>query len=161
VDTKFYTAPLFYGPHYYPQQVISRMPLFYCSPMSHDFGQPVRDWECVDGKMVQGPHKHLAVLTCGHTHSKDGTIGETVHCEECVHEQRALYVLRDALAKGVVSHSRANADGRDQLNGFITVYRREPTSPTGVYSLCSMRETAETRALLTGSQSPLSPTEGR
>lgn len=158
MDTKFYTAPVVYGPFYCPRQVASRKPLYYSSPMSHNYGQPVRDWQCVDGKMVQGPHVHSAILSCGHS-AKDAAIGETVHCDECAHDERAMVILRDALAKGVVSHSRANRNGRDELTGSITVYRREPTSPTGVYSLCGMTETPEVRALLKDGLSPLSPTE--
>lgn len=159
MDTKFYTSPTFYGPHYYPQQVKARVPCFCISP-GYGYGQPIPDYKWVDGKLVNVGQKHYSTLTCGHSH-EDAAIGETVHCEECVHQARGVFLLKAALAAGVVSHTRAQANGRDQLTGRLAVYRREPTSPTGVYSVCGVEETDEVRALLKGGLSPLSPTEGR
>jgi hypothetical protein len=101
----------------------------------------------------------LSVLECGHIEA-DAEIGATVVCKQCRYQACGIFVLKDVIAKGVFSHTRANADGRDRLIGSMTVYRREPTSPTGVYSVCSVEETPEVLAIL-GRRPYLSPTEGR
>jgi hypothetical protein len=106
-----------------------------------------------------------ASLDCGHSVNigkweqvKTAAVGQELECFWCVEYTRALAELRDALAAGIVSHSRAG----DRLSrGSVHVYRRESKSPTGVRLLVTIQETAEVLALLRGGLSPLSPTEAR
>jgi hypothetical protein len=140
MDTTYYTSPRLYGPHNFPRKVVG-----------HHHG--------IANDYFRSPYR-LSKLECGHI-QKDAEVGEVIQCQECVWYACSLFQLKAALAAGVVSHTRANRNGLDQLTGSITVYRYEPTSPTGVYSVCGIEETDEVRALLKGGLAPLSPTEPR
>ena len=69
-----------------------------------------------------------------------------------------LGALRQAVAEGRVSHSRA---GTGLYRGALLVYEHKPESPTGVLLLCAVDDTPEAAAILRGPLSPLSPTEPR
>jgi hypothetical protein len=73
--------------------------------------------------------------------------------------------VRAALLDPKCSHTRFRPFGR---GGYVTIYHRDDTSPTGVLAACSADEALfnsiynELRQQgLSSSKSPLSPTEGR
>lgn len=80
-------------------------------------------------------------------------VGAEVECAHCDRKVTALKELAELVAKNALHHTRWR-------NGSIYCYRREPTSPSGVLLACSVEDCPEANALLTGSLSPLSPTEG-
>lgn len=68
-----------------------------------------------------------------------------------------LEELREHVAAGIVSHSRASRFSQ----GYLDIYRRATDSPTGVFHLMSIKDCPEAAAILRGGLSPLSPTEPR
>lgn len=99
-------------------------------------------------------------LSCGHSLT-DTPVGTVVVCESCQRDREGLAKLRDALAAGLVSHTRCHSTCPDS----ISVYRYDRKSPSGFMSLgFSVDDTPEAIALIrsfSGGLTPLSPTEAR
>lgn len=107
---------------------------------------------------------YRAIYCCGHSafhcqplpnpHAEADRVtkpGDVVECRECDRDAEQTAYLR-ALDRSTLHHTRYR-------NGFIYLYRLDPTSPSGFMLVRSVSATPEHEALLTGSLSPLSPTE--
>ena len=97
-----------------------------------------------------------AVLDCGHT-AKEQPVASAVECTDCDRQAEGLAKLREAIAAGSISHSRASRF----MPGRIDVYRHAPDSPTGVFHFITVDDTPEAAEILRGGFAPLSPTEAR
>ena len=85
-------------------------------------------------------------------------IGDVIECESCAAEAKQLEWLRD-LPRETVQHARYK---RMFGHGVYHFYRRDKTSPTGVFLIGSVAATPAVEALLAEKRiSPLSPTEAR
>lgn len=78
-------------------------------------------------------------LNCGHCLSDrnvtDAKVGDAFQCERCFAEHALMPMLRDSIQDPAYSHSRARPTGRDRNHRTtysITLYHRDPTSPSGV-----------------------------
>lgn len=92
-------------------------------------------------------------------------------CEDCRAERQRAELpgkVRALLLSGELAHTRFRPFSTLDGGGYVTLYRREPTSPTGVLAAASIsaaefdRIFDELRAegLISSSLAPLSPTEG-
>jgi len=111
---------------------------------------------------LEPKRKHL-----GGTITESNVEGE---CADCVAEQRlaaAPQVMLDFILNDpAFSHTRYRNFFGGLGNGYVTAYRRDPSSPSGVFSYCSLDEARFNELVYPNVRhraggSPLSPTEGR
>ncbi len=96
------------------------------------------------------PHKECDRIT---------KLGEPVECARCDRYAEQLASLK-ALDWSTVSHTRFRGNVSTG-NGYISIYCRDHTSPTGVLQAMGIEATPEVERYLSASgASPLSPTEG-
>lgn len=108
---------------------------------------------------------HAAILDCGHMHYSDGwkpfpvglAAGAEIACAECKNHSAAVARL-EALDLSDVAYLRYNP----RFGGRYLAYRRDASSPTGVFNFDAFPATKEIDAVIDRRHIPtMSPTEGR
>ena len=88
------------------------------------------------------------------------TTGQDHALEQRTGTAYGVALVRELREQGIMSHTRADRQG----NPVVHIYRREPSSPTGVLHVGSVpatREFTEGVRAIYGGYTPLSPTEPR